>query len=109
MKFHSWAKHIYQRSVVALPTALLITGKSQHFSDLPKIDSNKLYYVNFFFKSIFNITTTKNTHTQDKNTCTLVCQGDEQVDIPILEVSRSNTTYVEFWISDVHRGVDVGA
>ena len=40
---------------------------------------------------------------------TLLCQGDEQVDLPILEVSRSNTTSVEFWISDVLRGVDVGA
>ena len=36
------------KSVVALPTALLITGKSQHFSDLPKKGSNKLYYVKIF-------------------------------------------------------------
>jgi len=39
----------------------------------------------------------------------LLCQGDERVDLPILEVSRSNTTSVEFWISDILRGVDVGA
>ena len=48
---------------------------------------------------------------QDKqlNTYFTKCQEHDWVDLPIFEVSRSNTTSVEFRISDKLRGVDVGA
>ena len=67
-----------------------------------------LNYIHTSCHVLVSLQTTAKTHTGQKHMI-LLCQGDEQVDLPILEVSRSNTTSVEFWISDVLRGVDVGA
>lgn len=66
------------------------------------------FKLHMYFMSCFSFFANNNKNTHRTKTCILVYQGDEQVDLPILEVSRSNTTNVEFWISDVLRGVDVG-